>query len=411
MLVHLIGLAVFVLMFVLSALRSVSMGILGFAAAFVVGLTVVHQSAATTIAGFPVDLLVIVVGVTLLFGIAQANGTVQLLVDASVRLIRGRVALLPWLLFALSAILCGIGALGPAVISILFPVGMAFAATHGIRPTLIATMVGFGAVAGGFAPLGIYGIIVKQALKNEAIAVDSRQLALVVFLAALLAGVIAYLTAGGLQLRRVRCEVDKTKLGTTLEQKCTVVALVALVTGAVGFDLDIGLLAISLAAVLGLVFSASLVKAQHHISWNVVLLLGGVITYVGVLDKAGTIDWLGQRAGGIGSPLLAALVICYIAGAVSAFASTTGMLGALVPLCVPLLRTGGIEVLGFAAALSLSAALVDTSPFSTVGAVAIASAPEEQRPATYRSLLRVGFTLVVLAPLLSWAVLVAPRWL
>jgi hypothetical protein len=82
-----------------------------------------------------------------------------------------------------------------------------------------------------------------------------------------------------------------------------------------------------------------------------------------------------------------------------------------VPLCVPLLRTGGLETLGFAAALSLSAALVDTSPFSTVGAVAIASAPEEQRPAAYRSLLRVGLTLVVVAPVVSWAVLVAPRWI
>ncbi|MCI2422932.1 hypothetical protein MOQ72_36475 [Saccharopolyspora sp. K220] len=413
MLVHIIGLAVFVLLFVLSVIRPVNMGILGFAAAFVVGLAVVHQPARTTIAGFPVDLLVIIVGVTLLFGIAQANGTVQLLVDASVRLIRGRVAFLPWLLFVLSTVLCGIGALGPAVISILFPVGMAVAATHGIQPTLIATMVGFGAVAGGFAPLGIYGIIVTQSLKSEGMPIDSGELAIVVFVAALLAGVIAYLTAGGPRLWRVRAEVDATKpkLATSLEQKCTIAAIVVLVTGTVGFDLDIGLLAITLAAVLGLAFSATLTKATHHISWNVVLLLGGVMTYVGVLDKAGTIGWLGERASTIGTPLVAALVICYIAGAVSAFASTTGMLGALVPLCIPLLRVGHLGTLGFAAALSLSAALVDTSPFSTVGAVAIASAREEQRPAVYRSLLRVGLTLVVVAPLVSWAVLIAPGWL
>jgi len=45
----------------------------------------------------------------------------------------------------------------------------------------------------------------------------------------------------------------------------------------------------------------------------------------------------GEEVATVGAPLLAALVICFIGGAVSAFALTTGILGALIPVAVPFL--------------------------------------------------------------------------
>jgi hypothetical protein len=46
-------------------------------------------------------------------------------------------------------------------------------------------------------------------------------------------------------------------------------------------------------------------------------------------------------------PLLAAFIICLIAGAVSAFASSAGTIGALIPLSVPLLALGDLSTVGF----------------------------------------------------------------
>ena len=51
-------------------------------------------------AGFPGDLFIILVGVTYLFAIANNNGTVDWLVHAAVRAVKGRVALIPWVMFA-----------------------------------------------------------------------------------------------------------------------------------------------------------------------------------------------------------------------------------------------------------------------------------------------------------------------
>ena len=49
----------------------------------------------------------------------------------------------------------------------------------------------------------------------------------------------------------------------------------------------------------------------------------------------------------------------------SAFASTTGILGALIPLAVPFLETGAVGAVGLIIALSISSSVVDSSPFST----------------------------------------------
>lgn len=433
MTVHLIALSAFALLFVLTAVRSVSMGLLAFAAAFLVGTTAVGMSTDEIVAHFPGDFFVILVGVTLLFGIAKANGTVDWLVSTGVRLTRGRVALIPWLMFALSTILCGIGALGPAVVAILYPIGMAFIESHRIRPLLIALMVSFGTTAGSFSPIGIFGIIVNQVTRGEGLSVHGGMLFLATFAAGLVAAVLAFVLCGGRELLARGVEHDApggssagstpvatgrtgvevldgaaVSLRTTVEQKLTLTALLVLAVGAIGFDLDVGLLAMSLAAALGVAYVSSIQEAVQHISWSVVLLLGGIVTYVGVLETAGTIEWLGVTVEKVGAPLVAALVVCFIGAAVSAFASTTGMLGALVPLSVPLLLSGDVTTLGLAAALSISSSLVDTSPFSTVGALAIANSPKEEQPQVYRSLLRVGLSLIVLAPVGSWLVFVVP---
>jgi hypothetical protein len=84
----------------------------------------------------------------------------------------------------------------------------------------------------------------------------------------------------------------------------------------------------------------------------------------------------------IGFVLIGALAVCYIGGVISAFASATGILGALIPLAVPF-------------------------PDSLI----VANAPEEIRDLVYRRPLPWGFAMVAIAPLTSWLILVVPGWL
>ncbi|PSK49526.1 hypothetical protein B0E38_05815 [Streptomyces sp. 111WW2] len=455
---ELISILVLVVVFVIATTRSVNMGALAFAAAFGVGTLVADLDADGIFAGFPGDLFVVLVGVTYLFAIARANGTTDWLVHAAVRLVRGRVALIPWVMFALTGALTAIGAVSPAAVAIVAPVALSFATRYSISPLLMGTMVVHGAQAGGFSPISIYGSIVNGIVEREKLPGSEIGLFLASLVANLLIAAVLFAVLGGRKLwarGAVTPEGDGTpgKAGTgttgsgsdtgtgtgtsagtggtapaavavrsdretggaegtgvrlTPARVATLVALVALVVAVLGFDLDAGLTAVTLAVVLSTAWPDDSRRAVGEIAWSTVLLICGVLTYVGVLEEMGTITWAGEGVGGIGVPLLAAVLLCYIGAIVSAFASSVGIMGALIPLAVPFLAQGEIGAVGMVAALAVSATVVDVSPFSTNGALVLAAAPDVDRDRFFRQLMVYGGIVVAAVPALAWLVLVVP---
>ena len=129
-----------------------------------------------------------------------------------------------------------------------------------------------------------------------------------------------------------------------------------------------------------------------------------------VLQHAGTIDYVGGLIAGIGIPLVAALMLCYLGGVTSAFASSIGILGVVIPLAVPFLQQTSISTVGVITALAVSSTIVDVSPFSTNGALVLANAAEQDRPTLYRQMLVYSGLVVLLAPLFAWLLLVVPGW-
>jgi len=197
----------------------------------------------------------------------------------------------------------------------------------------------------------------------------------------------------------------------TPEQIATLVGLVALATGALAFNLNVGLVAMSVAVVLALISPYEQKGAVDKVSWSTVLLVGGVITYIAVVQKSGAIDAVGQSVSGIGAPLLAALLLCYIGGVVSAFASSVAVLGATIPLAVPFLQQGQIGSVGMIAALAIASTIVDVSPFSTNGALVVANAAPEERDSVYKQFLIYSILVIIVGPALAWLLLIVPGWL
>jgi di/tricarboxylate transporter len=117
------------------------------------------------------------------------------------------------------------------------------------------------------------------------------------------------------------------------------------------------------------------------------------------------VDLLGHAAMNLGTPLVAAFVICAIAGLVSAFASTTGILAALVPMAVPLAASGGVAGWALMSAMGVCASIVDASPFSTTGALLVASAAEDERPRLKSLLTQWGLSMVIVGPVVATVVL------
>jgi di/tricarboxylate transporter len=154
---ELISILVLGLIFVIATLLPVNIGVLAFAAAFLVGTLVADQSTDDIIAGFPSDLFLTLVGITYLFAVAQNNGTVDWLIELAVRAVRGRIGAMPWIMFALAAALTAVGAVSPGAVAIIAPIALGFAVQYQISPLLMGLMVIHGAQAGGFSPISIYG--------------------------------------------------------------------------------------------------------------------------------------------------------------------------------------------------------------------------------------------------------------
>ena len=417
--VHLAGVAGLILIFIVGTVRPMNLGALALVMTYLVGTVVAGESASEMYRGFPADLLVLLVGVTYLFGVAATNGTVERIVEGAARLVRGRRALIPWIVFAVASLPAMAGALGSAGVAMLAPLALRLAERYAIDRRMIGLMVVHGAAAGNFSPLNVLSAIVTQAVAKNGLQMSASAL----FLANLaynvvLAGVI-FLVFGGLALlkRDGPAPDDASDVATATgdadrrlarDQIWTLVTLTAVAVAAFRFGLNIGFVALAAAAILQLLFPASSAGAEKKIAWSVVLLVCGIVTYVAALQRYGTMAAAGNGIAGLGGPLLTGLLICAVAAVTSAFASSAGILGAIIPLAVPVMAQGDIGTTGLVVAIAISATVVDATPFSTVGALVVANGQPQEQPQIYRGMLVWGAVMVLTAPLVTWLVFILP---
>ena len=459
-----LSLIILAVMFLLATVLPLNMGALAFVGAFLLGSVFLGMSTTEILANFPGGLFLTIVGVTYLFAIAQNNGTIDLLVRGAVRLVGSKVALIPWVMFAITALITALGALSPAAVAIIAPIALSFAAKHKINPLMMGMMVIHGAQAGGFSPIAVYGVTVNGIIAKTELAASPMAIFLASFVFNLAIAGVLFIVLGGSKLlsskagriveqaanTRMKVSVGARTAGVTLQgsgsdispagvsakgttpgnsaadhaegssagaratvpQLVTILGLIALAVISLGFKVDVGFVSITIAIVLALVSPEAQKGAVNKISWSTVLLICGMLTFVGVLEKAGTIKFVSNGVAELGMPLLAALLICYIGGIVSAFASSTAILAALIPLAVPFLATGEIGAVGVIAALAVSATIVDVSPFSTNGALVLANAPENvDKEKFYKQILAYSGIVVVAGPAIAWLVMVVPGWM
>jgi hypothetical protein len=413
-----VAVVLLVLIFAIASWRSISMGAVALVAAYFAGVFYYGLNSADIAAGFPGSMFITLLGVTYFFGIGRTNGTVGQIVKSVVHAVHGRVVLIPWVFFLLAAVITASGALSIATYSILIPMGLAFARSHRISPLLMGLSILNGTNAGGFSPVAVYFNIVSGVLADNGVHIQPIPIFVATFLVNAVLNIFVFFLLDGRDIlrkqgrhapRTTRRPSATTSESPPLErtpwsriQIFTILLMLGIIIGGVVFGMDVGFLALTAAVILALVSPEEASRGLIEIGWGVILLIGGMVTYINMLDNAGVIDELALSVAGIGTPLFAALLMLFIAAIVSAFASTNAMFVVLVPLAAPLLVSGDISSLGFAIALSVSASVVDSSPFSTAGALMLANTEEHRQQRTFRGLATWAFSMIGVAPLLTW---------
>jgi hypothetical protein len=442
--VYAISILALVAIFTIATTTPINMGLLAFAGAFIVGGWVSGIDAKDIIDAFPGSTFIIVGGITLLFAIAKANGTIDLVIDRSLRLVGGRRWAVLWMMFLLAGLLMALGSV--LAVGMLAPIAMPLATKNKINPFLMGMVISHGALGCCFSPINLYGAFVNGMMKDFGIGYNPAVVFVIPFALNLLIALVLFVIFGRDLVRNPRLAPESLHLddngdhpgttgptptrgtGTATIASRTTVAdpvgrqavpmtryrfatlagILFLVIGSVGFGIDVGVSAICVSAVLLLLSPKSNPKIIDNVAWPAVVLVTGMLTYMAVLDQNGTLDFLGDTASALGSPLLTALVLCYAVAVISAFGSSIGTLGIALPLAAPLLTMGEIGALGFVAALAFSATVVDVSPFSTNGVMVLAEAEVDDKTKFQRKMLAYCALVVAVAPLVVWGLVVVP---
>ena len=406
-----LSVAALILAIIVSCVTSLNVGVLAIALAWVVGVYAGGIPINTVMNGFPGQLFLTLGGVTLLFTLAQGNGTLDRLAHHAVQLCRGRRGVVPIMFFLLAAGLASIGPGNIATAAIMAPMAMATAGRMAIPGFLMAIMVGNGSNAGSLSPFAPTGIIVTGLMSRTGMPGYEWQTYFYNLAAHALVAFGGYFLFGGWKLfaaspRPADADVLPSDGGTLERRHWITLAVIGLLIGSVVvLKVNVGMAAFAGAVVLVLLRCGDDREAIRKMPWNVIVMVCGVTVLIAVLEKAQGIDLIVSQIAKVATPRLATAEIALLTGLVSVYSSTSGVvLPAFLPMVPALAAQIGVAPFALATSMNVGGHLVDVSPLSTIGALCIAAAaPGEDTRALFNKLLAWGLAMSVVGALVCWA--------
>ncbi len=399
----LLSLLALLLVVAASLTSRVNVGVLAVALAWGVATFAADWNVEQLMTVFPSSLFLTLLGVTLLFGIAQANGTMQAVTNRGVRLLRGRSALLPPFVFLLACLISTSGPGAIATTALLAPLAMGIAQRAKAPMLLMALMVGNGANAGNLSPISAIGAMVHALMEKAGLGGHDTAVLLMNFAAHAIVSIAAWALFGGPAMLRDRTVViDEQRSAFTRTHWITLAVGLVWVSAVLLLKFNPGLTAFAAAAVLVLIGIGDDSAMLKQVPWPVIVMVCGVSVLIGVLEKTGGMDLFTTLLSKLATPGSVNGVIAGVTGLISTYSSTSGVVyPAFIPAVPGLVaKLGGGNPLQIAISINVGSALVDVSPLSTIGALCIAAVPAGyDTKQLFRQLLLWGFAMTIVGAL------------
>jgi di/tricarboxylate transporter len=402
-----------------SCTTTINVGILSMVLAWIIGVYLAGRPFNDVIAGFPTNLFLTLVGVTLLFTQAKVNGTLDKIAHRAVRSCGGSLPLVPIMFFCLAFVFGSIGPGSVASAALIGPMAMAVAAQTGVPAFLMAIMVANGAGAASLSPIGPAGIIVNTIFEKMAMPPVPWQNYAIVFFAHATVAFAGYFALGGWKMFRsaeaMMVDVDSLAMMAAgkvpngdvpdamrpfhWQHWLTLAVITVLIVGVVFFGTNVGMAALAGAVVLVLANATEESQAIRAMPWGPILMVCGVTVLIALIERTGGIDLFSSMLASVSSRRTVTGVVAFIAGSISIYSSTAGVvLPAFLPTVPGIVeRLGGGDKLPVAWSLIVGAHLVDVSPLSTTGALCIASAQNTDVRKLFRQMMAWGMSMAIVA--------------
>jgi Na+/H+ antiporter NhaD/arsenite permease-like protein len=385
---------------VISFASRLNVGILAIPLAWAVGIYA-GRSPEQVMSGFPAALFVTLAGVTLLFALAEANGTIGNLAGRLTSAAKGRTKMLPLIMFVVA---CAISSSGPGAIpatALVAPLAFAMAGPAVIPPFLTALMVANGANAGNLSAVSAVGIIANSRMASVGLGGHEWKVWAANFIAHALVAAVAY----AVLVRRVSSgSVEHLAPSPSLrgDQWVTIGVVASWIVGVVWFEAPLGLAAFAAAALIVATRAGKEDAALRHMPWGAIIMVCGVTMLVATAERAGGLELFTALLARLATPDTLNGVIAFVTGAISSASSTSGVvLPTFLPTAPGLVQqVGGGDPLAVALSINVGASLVDVSPLSTIGAICVAALahPELSRE-LFRKMLVWGLSMTIVGAL------------
>lgn len=379
----------------------INVGIIAMAFAYIFGSFVLNLKTSEIIAFWPTSLFYFILMVSFFYGIAMTNGTLNLVAENAIYAFRNKPWFIPILLWLISFGISGLGPGPVTVFAFMAPIVMVTADRINMNK-IIGTIIVVGAgVAGGYTPISLCYAIVKANLINAGyestvLMPYLNKIAFNNIFAQVLIFAIVYIIFKGWKVK-VSEDIEKPA-GFTNKQKYTLGLILLGLAVMVVFPLLVQLvpnsnmlsriskslepsLVSTVLLVIALIFKlGDEKKALNFIPFSTIILVCGVGMLVSVAKAAGAVDMFSSWIGSNLSELTVKIITGIVAGFMSFFSSTLGVVApTLIPMIPNISASTGVSTTALVSTIMIAGHFAGVSPFSTGGAMTLAGEKDEAK--------------------------------
>ncbi len=388
-------------------------GLLALTAALSIGFFYGNMTEGSIIDFFPSRLFMMLVTMSLVFGSAHNNGTLEKITQRAMHLIKGQQILLPILIFVMAFLLSAIGPGNIIATAVLAPLAMLLAKKHKVSEIVIGIMLCTGANAGAMSPFAPTGVILIGLLEKISL---STSLIWIVFIVSSVLQSISALTAYFIFLIRTKRRGNSLTTQTaahvslqvepfTMKQKITIILICTLLSGVLIAKIPLTIMAVFIAVLVFIFQLADEETVVKSMPWSTILMVSGIAILISLMEKTGGLTLATDFIASVTNPGSINAVLAFITGLVSAYSSSSGVvMPAFIPLIPGLAAKMNIfDLVPMVIAVAVGSHMVDVSPLSTLGALSIAAIEnKDARNRTFKFLMIWGMSMSVVAGILAF---------
>lgn len=368
-----VALLFIIIAIILGIVRKINVGLVSFGLAIILAL-IGNVKVATITTGFPTSLFVTLLGTTFLFSILQENKTLELLSKKIIASVGKRTFLIPIVVYVVSYIMSAVGPGGIPVIPVMVLLAVVLSMQMGVSPIMMGVLADLGAVGGTASPIALTGILVQGLLTTNKIPGMQMQLFIGNSIANLVCAIFVYFVFKGYKLN-TDVKISMSELPKfNIQQKISLIGLLAMIVSVVGFKLDVGYVSFTVALILILCKTTNEKEAIKLVPWSILIMVGGVNVLMYVVEQLGGIKLLADILSSFMTGTTAAPIMGLTAGIMALFSSGNGV---VIPTLIPTIpgiiaKVGDANVHEMVLAIT-SCAIFTASPLTEAGGLIMAT--------------------------------------